>query len=281
MILVTGASGTIGGAVADRLARRGLPTRLLARDPRRITVRAANVETVTAHFGDRDSLTAAFRGVERAFLCSNDPLHPEQDANLVEAAVQAGVKQVVRLSALMVADPGADDLISRWHRACEERIAASGLAWTFVRPRSFMSNTLAWAPSVRRGVVRAPSASVRVACVDPRDVAQVAVCALTEPGHEGRAYPVTGPSAITTVEQVGILAEVSGRQVRFEEISVDDAHRRLLLRYPRPIADALAQHMLRRGTNVGSVTEPAVELVTGRPAATFRTWAGDHADAFR
>lgn len=281
MILVTGASGTIGGQVARRLAATGLPSRLLARDPRRIAVRAANVEAVAAHFGDRDALAAAFQGVERAFIATNDPLRPDYDENLLQAAVRAGVKHVVRLSALMVTDPGTDDLISRWHRDCEERIAASGLAWTFVRPRSFMSNTLAWRRSLRDGVVRAPFGSARVACVDPRDVARVAVCALTEPGHEGRAYPVTGPAAITAVEQVRQLAELSGRDARFEEVSVEDAHRELTRRYPAPIADALAQHLRRRGTNAASRIEPTVQLLTGRPAVSFRSWALAHADAFR
>ena len=119
-------------------------------------------------------------------------------ASVGRAAARAGVKHVVRLSALTVTDADADDLITRWHRDCERRLEASGLLWTFVRPRSFMSNTLGWARSLVDGVVRAPFGSARVACVDPRDVAEVAVRALTEPGHEGRAYSVTGPAAISS-----------------------------------------------------------------------------------
>lgn len=281
MILVTGASGTVGGAVARRLTAAGFPLRLIARDPARIAVRAAGVTTVAADFDDRDRLAAAFRGVERAFIATNDPLRPQHDENLLAAALEAGVKQVVRLSALMVADADADDLITRWHRDCERRLEASGVAWTFVRPRSFMSNALGWAQSLRDGVVRAPFGSARVACVDPRDVAEVAVRALTEPGHEGRAYPVTGPAAISTTEQVEQLAETLGRRIRFEEIPIEQAQGELTRRYPRPVAEALVQHLQRRGANAKTRVERTVELVTGRPAASFRTWAGDHAAAFQ
>ena len=281
MILVTGASGTVGAAVARRLAAAGFPLRLVARDPRRIAVRGFGIESTGADFSDPDTLATAFRGAERAFIATNDPLRPQQDENLLAAAAQAGVKQVVRISALMVTDLGADDLITRWHRECEQRLQASGLAWTVVRPRAFMSNTLGWARSLADGVVRAPYGSARVACVDPRDVAEVAVRALTEPGHEGQAYPVTGPAAISSAEQVQQLAETLGRPIRFEEISVDEAHRALMERYPRPVADALAQHLHRRGAHAKCQVEQTVERVTGRPAACFRMWARDHAEAFR
>lgn len=281
MILVTGASGTVGGAVAGRLAAAGFPLRLIARDPRRIPVSGPGVEAAGADFCDPAALARAFQGAERAFIATNDPLRPEQDENLLAAAARAGVKHVVRLSALTVTDADADDLITRWHRDCERRLEASGLLWTFVRPRSFMSNTLGWARSLVDGVVRAPFGSARVACVDPRDVAEVAVRALTEPGHEGRAYSVTGPAAISSAEQAQQLAETLGRRLRFEEISVDEAHRDLARRYPRPVADALAQHLCRRGANAKCQVERTVELVTGRPAACFRTWARDHAAAFR
>ncbi len=281
MILVTGASGTVGGVVARRLAAEGFPVRLVSREPGRLAVRGPAVSAVAADFGDRCALASAFHGVERVFIATNDPLRPEHDENLLDAALAAGVKQVVRLSALTVADSDADDLITHWHRDCERRLAASGLAWTFVRPRSFMSNALGWAKSLRGGVVRAPFGSARVACVDPRDVAEVAALALTEPGHEGRAYPVTGPAAISTAEQVEQLAEALGRPLRFEEIPVELAQQELTRRYPLPVADALAQHMRRRGTNAKCRVEPTVEILTGRPAASFRMWARDHAGAFR
>jgi uncharacterized protein YbjT (DUF2867 family) len=110
------------------------------------------------------------------------------------AARSAGIRHVVKLSAAMVEDPGADDAITRWQRSCEEVLRGSGLRWTFLRPRSFMSNTLSWAASVRaQRVVRALYATSRNACVDPRDVAEVASPALTGDGHEDRSHVLTGP----------------------------------------------------------------------------------------
>lgn len=281
MILVTGATGNVGGTVARHLADAGRPVRLLARDPRRVGVQGVGVQAVGADFADPRGLAAAFRGVTHAFVVTNNPLRPEHDANLLAAARRAGVRHVVRLSALAVEDPEADDLITRWHRDCEEQLAQSGLAWTFIRARAFMSNALAWAESAREGVVQAPFGTAQRACVDPRDVAAVAVKALIEPGHEGCAHPVTGPDSITAIEQTEQLAEALGRPLRFEELTVEQARACLARRYPPAIADALTCCTLRLGAGAKYRIEPTVEKITGRPARTFRQWARDHAAAFR
>lgn len=281
MILVTGASGNIGGSVARRLADSGRPVRVLVRDPRRVGVQGAGVQAVRGDFADPAGLEAAFRGVTRVFVVTNNPLEPRHDQNLLAAALRAGARHVVRLSAAAVEDPQAVDLITQWHRDCEERIAASGLDWTFIRSRAFMSNALAWVDSVRAGVVCAPFGTARGACVDPRDVAEVAVRALTEPGHEGCAYSVTGPEAISAAEQTEQLAEALGRPLRFEQVTLEQARASLALRYPLPIADALTCCARRLGAGAKHQVEPTVEKVTGRPARTFRQWAREHVAAFR
>ncbi len=290
MILVTGATGTVGGAVARSLAGQGSPVRLLARDPRRVEVRGAGddgsgvdtaVEIVSADYADPRGLEAAFRGITHAFVATNNPLRPEHDTNLLAAAQQAGVQRLVRLSALAVQDPEASDLITDWHRDCEQAVAASGLAWTFVRPRAFMSNWLMWADSVRAGVVRTPFGHARSAFVDPRDVAEVAVRALTESGHEGQAHPVTGPVAISAFEQTGQLGELLGRKLIFEEITLEQACAFHAKRYPLPIAEAITECTRRLATGAKSGVELTVEKLTGRPARTFRQWARDHIAAFR
>jgi (4-alkanoyl-5-oxo-2,5-dihydrofuran-3-yl)methyl phosphate reductase len=281
LILVTGASGTVGTVVARRLATTGRPVRLLVRDPRRVAVSGPRVETVQARFDDRGRLETAFSGVARVFLVTNDPLRPEHEANLVDAALGAGVRHAVRLSALCVTDPESNDLITRWHRDGEERLSDSGIPWTFVRPRAFMSNTLAWADMVKNGVVRAADGTAPSACVDPRDVAEVAVRALTEPGHEGRVHAVTGPAALTALEQVDQLAEALDRPVRFEHISVAQASTALSHRFPEPIAEAMVEQLRRRLDGVKGRVERTVEEVTGRAPATYRQWALDHLAAFR
>lgn len=281
MILVTGATGNIGGTVGRRLAGLGLPVRLLARDPGRVGVHGPGVRVVHADFTDPHRLESAFRDVTHVFLVTNDPLRPEHDANVLAAAQRTGVWHVVRLSALAVEDPQASDLITDWHRDCEQRIAASGLDWTFVRARAFMSNALQWTDTVREGVVRMPFGTARGACVDPRDVAEVVVRALTEPGHEGRAYPLTGPVAISAVEQVEQLSELLGKPLRFEELTLNQARALLARRYPMPVAEALTECARRLGAGAKNQVEPTVEKITGRPARTFRQWARDHIAAFQ
>jgi uncharacterized protein YbjT (DUF2867 family) len=222
MILVTGASGTVGREVA-RSIPADLRVRLLARDPARVAGIAPAAETVRGDYSDPLSLARALEGVQVAFLVTNR-VDGDDDARFVEAARLAGTQRVVKLSAAAVLDAGADDAITRWQRATEELLRGSGLGWTLLRPRAFMSNALAWAPSVRtKGVVRALYGTSANACVDPRDVARVAVHALTEDGHMGKAYTLTGPEAITAVEQTAQLSELLEVPLRFEELPLDKA----------------------------------------------------------
>jgi uncharacterized protein YbjT (DUF2867 family) len=157
----------------------------------------------------------------------------------------------------------------------------SGLEWTFLRPRAFTSNCLGWAYSIRReGVVRALYGSSANAVVDPRDVAEAAIRALTEEGHAGHAYTLTGPEAISAREQVATLAELLGAPLRFEELTPDEARAALLRRYPEAVADALLDSSARQRDGAKSLVTDAAERLLGRPAGTFAQWAKDHLDAF-
>jgi uncharacterized protein YbjT (DUF2867 family) len=121
----------------------------------------------------------------------------------------------------------------------------------------------------------------RVACVDPRDIAAVAVRVLTEADrHEGRAYALSGPEAISAAEQAAQLAQVVGRPLRFEELSRGEAEERLLRRHPRPVAEAFLASAERQRAGGKAVVLPTVRHLTGRPARTFRDWAADHVAAF-
>nr|WP_303714023.1 NAD(P)H-binding protein [Kutzneria buriramensis]WKX13448.1 NAD(P)H-binding protein [Kutzneria buriramensis] len=279
---MTGATGTVGRLVAERLSGTG-PLRLLTRDPRRALVTGPGIEAVGGNFDDPGSLREALTGVRSALLVTANPLAPDQDENFVTAARTAGVRHVVKLSAQAVADPGATDLITRWQRDSEESLRASGLPWTFLRPRAFMSNTLSWARSVREeGVVRALHGTSRNATVDPRDIADVAARALADPGeHVGRAYALTGPAALSAVHQTEILGELLARPLTFVELTDDQALTGLLARYPEPLAHALVESAARGQDGAKGHVEPTVGEVLGRPARTFRDWAADHVSAFR
>ncbi|MFE2204659.1 NmrA family NAD(P)-binding protein [Streptomyces rubiginosohelvolus] len=279
MILVTGATGAVGREVAGLLAAAG-PLRILARRPERLTVRGDGIEVVEGAYGDRPALDRALRGVDSVFLVTNSPTEPD-DERVAGAAAAAGVRHLVKLSMMAVEEPGADDFITRRQRQNEEAIRESGVPWTFVRPRTFMSNTLSWAPGIRSaGVVRALYGDAPVACVDPRDVAAVAVAVLTGAGHEGRAYAVSGPEAITAREQTAQLSRVLGRPLRFEELGPDAARTALLAKYPRPVAEAFLESAERQRAGAKAAVVPTVQELAGFQARTYRTWAADHADTF-
>lgn len=281
MILLTGATGTVGRHVVGRLAGSRALRVLTRSGTRPVTAPpGALLEVVPGDYADRESLAAAMTGVHAVLVVTSEPLHPEHDAHLLAAAASAGVRHLVKLSALAVTDPHADDLITRWQRTAERRIRDSGLTWTFLRPRSYMSNTLGWARTIAgEGVVRTPHPEAPNATVDPRDVAEVAALALTEPGHENRAYALTGPEPLTPRHQAGLLSDVAGRELRVEELGREEHRRLLLARYPAPVADALCASADRQRRTAKAATAPDLHRLLGRPARSYRDWAADHASA--
>ncbi|WAZ24850.1 NAD(P)H-binding protein [Streptomyces cinnabarinus] len=283
MILLTGATGTVGGLVARRL-RGTVPLRLLTRRPERAADLAGpQVEVVGGDFDDPGSLRRALTGVTSALLVTANPLTHAHDEHFLAAARAGGLRHVVKLSALAVTDLDATDLITTWQRDNEQLVTDSGLLWTHLRPRAFMSNTLGWAISIRaEGVVRAACGTAVNATVDPQDIADVAALTLLAPeAHAGRAYPLTGPEAISPVDQTKILGELLERPLAFDELSEEEARRRLLVRYPAPIAEALAESASRGRAGAKSEVDPTVAELLGRPAGDYRRWALGHLAAFR
>ncbi|MBB1242424.1 NAD(P)H-binding protein [Streptomyces durbertensis] len=283
--VITGATGTVGRAVAARLAADGRPVRLLSRRPEAAGALAGRrgVETVAVDLGDGPALRGALAGARALLVITADPLRPDHDRNLVEAAGELPERpRLVKLSALAVTDPEADDLITRWQRRNEELVTSSGLPWTLLRPRAFMSNTLSWAADIRaRRVVRALGGDARNACVDPRDIAAAAVAALTSPGHDGRAHHLTGPAAISPAEQTDQLGRLLGVPLEYREPSRAEAAERLAARYPEPVVEALLASADRMRAGGKQRVEDGVRAATGREPASFAAWAADHLPAFR
>lgn len=286
MFLVTGATGNIGGKVLSRLHAAGHKVRALTRDPARARL-PEGVDVVAADLGDPGTLPAALDGVHKVFLMSLGHNKSTHDANLVAAARRAGVAHIVQLSTLGVEEVAEEDdtPLGRWHRMAEQALTGSGVGWTILRPNGFMTHALGWAPAIRAAsVVRSPIADLAEALVAPEDVADVAVRALTRDGHEGRAYALTGPEALTTREQVEVLGEVLGRPLRFEQISLAEHHAAMAARYSPETADGVVKALraaLESGDDFRGRVFPGVPQVLGAPGRTFRQWATEHADAFR
>lgn len=281
MILVTGATGTIGREVVRRLPA-DLPVRIMARHPERVTGATRNARIIHGDFTDPASLTGALHNVHTAFLVTTPD--GDDDTRFLEPARAAGVRHIVKLSAAAVTDPQADDLITRRQRHNEDLLHASGMRWTLLRPRAFMSNTLSWARSVRsERVVRALYGTSVNACVDPGDVAEAAVRALTGPeeAHAGRAYTLTGPQALSAAEQTAQLAQLLGQELRFEELSPQRARTALAGRYPTEITEALLESARRQHSGSKAGVDATLPGLLERPARTYHDWAADHLDAFR
>ncbi|MEE1928898.1 NAD(P)H-binding protein [Streptomyces sp. TRM 70351] len=280
-IALTGATGTVGGQVARLLAPR-YDLRCLTRSPERAARLLGPHLAVEADLDDTASLSRALDGADALLAVTFDPLRDVHDEHLLTAARRAGVRHVVKVSALAVTDPRAQDTITRWQRACEERVRASGLSWTLLRPRSFMSNCLGWTRSVREeGVVRTLHGSSANSCVDPRDVAGAAARALTSPECAGRAYALTGPAPLTARQQAAQLGEVLGRPVRHEELTEAEALAAWRARYPDALAAALLESADRQARGAKSAVEHGVREATGQEPGTFRAWARRHGAAFR
>lgn len=277
-ILVTGATGNVGRHVVAELLKRGNAIRVLARDPvaARLPGRA---ELVRGDLGDPATLRPHLDGIEAVFL-----LWPFFDADGVSAlmdVLRRSSPRVVYLSA-MGAPAGGDGGEPVFHHQVERVIEESGVPWTFLRAGGFAANTLGWAPQIREsGVVRAPYAQAARSLIHERDIADVAVRALTDERHAGARHVLTGPAAVTQADQVRIIGEVIRRPLRFEEIAPQAARDAMLAEGLPP---AFVESSMRYWATLVDHPEPVtttVEAITRAPARPFRGWAMDHAHDFR
>ncbi|MGW1818816.1 SDR family oxidoreductase [Streptomyces sp. NPDC002125] len=277
MILVTGATGNIGSALLRDLQAAGAaPVRGLTRDAGRASF-GAGIEAVEGDLKQADSLKAALEGVRSLFLLSG----MGAEAEILAAARQAGVEHVVLVSSITV--QSHPHLRAAGEKLALERLLKdSGMAWTVLRPTQFASNTLWWTQSIRdQGVVRAPYADIGLPAVHPADIAAVACAALTEPGHQGRTYALTGPECVTVRRQVAAIAAALGREVALIEISREEAHRQMASFMGVEDADAVLDLMGGDVNDELLKVRDTVSRVTGSAARSFQQWASENGAAFR
>lgn len=272
MIVVAGATGNVGREVARLLVEVGSEVRALTRDPDRATV-PAGAAAVAGDLADPATLRPALAGATALFLLSG------YSPDIFTEARQAGVQRVVLMSGGSAETGDRSNAVARYMIETEDALRASGLGWTMVRPRMFMTNALQWASQLDSGVVRAPWPDAPSAVVDPADIAAVAVQALVSAEHEGREYPVTGPEALRPGERVRILAEALGRELRYEAQPDDEARAQMLTQMPQQYVDAFFG-FYSEGKLDEATLFPTVLEVTGRPPRTFAQWVRANAARF-
>jgi len=275
-ILVSGATGSVGGAVFTRLSEAGVDVRGGSRHPESAGLPAGTA--VRFDLGDPTTFRAALDGVDAVFLyATGHALEP-----FLQAARAAGSPRVVLLSSASVVEPDADtSIIAVHHRGLEEAISAAGLPATFLRAGDFATNTLRWAPGIRTGgSVALPYTEARLAPIHELDIADVAVQALTGDGLIGRAPLLRGPDVRTQRDQVRALSRALGRSLQVEELTPDEARQQMGAFVPAPVVDTLLAFLASRVDTTVELTDE-VEAITGHPARSFDVWARDHVDAFR
>ncbi|GAA1146147.1 uncharacterized protein YbjT (DUF2867 family) [Kitasatospora gansuensis] len=281
-VLVVGANGTVGRHVVTGLLTGGTEVLALTRDPARAAQLPDGARLVPGDLSAARTLAAAAGQADAVFLAW--PLHTAEGAAEALAALTGNARRVVYLSSAAVRDvPGQEpESPGRPDAAIESLIAGSGLRHTFLRPHGFMANALRWAAEIRTsGVVRGYGGAAGLTLVDERDIAAVAVRALTEEGHDGARYALTGPASPTQAEQVRIIGEAVGRPARWEEIPRAAARQQMVdSGWPLGIVDGALDFVAARIDAPEPVTD-TVRDVTGTPARTLRDWALDHAELFR
>jgi uncharacterized protein YbjT (DUF2867 family) len=283
MILITGATGTNGREVVEQLSAKGVRARAMVRKREGVKLpRTPNVEFVNGDFDDASSLDDALAGVERAFLLS--PSSAEQvarEANFIRAAKRAGVRHVVKFS-ILGADPNSPSRLIRRHGEAEKVLEDSGVAFTMLRPHYFMQNLLWYTDDIKsQGVFYASlPETYKHSHVDARDNAAVAVAALTEPGHEGKVYHITGPEALTYCDVAEMLSQAIGKKARYD--SSRESYARFLKKIGLDADEVLElDACVANGVGDGSAVTNTVVEITQQQPLRFVQFANDYSRAFK
>jgi uncharacterized protein YbjT (DUF2867 family) len=267
-ILVTGATGSVGRLVVDELLAAGKPVRALTVDPERARL-PPEAEVVVGSLAKPETLP--LKGIEAVYLA---PM-ARTVRRFCELAADAGIERVVALSGSSVGD-GHEASSGNAYAVVEAEVEKAGFARTFLRPGSFMDNTLDWAGMVRAGEVRMAYGDSTQTPIDLGDIAAVAARVLTTDGHVGATHVLSGPAAISLRAQVGTIAAVLGKDIRFHELTPDE-QRALWIGFglPEQVADWLLTGFEATARYPQTPTGVVEELL-GRPGTTYAEWVAAH-----
>ena len=283
MITVTGASGANGTELLKLLSSHGVAARAMVRHPERADdIRLPGIEIVQGDFDRPETVRAALQGADKAFLLAPSSQNvEEQQKTFVQCAQQSGVRHLVKLSQFG-ADANSSQRFLRYHGAVEDAIRASGLAFTFLRPNLFMQTLLASAQTIKaKNAFYAPMGAGRISVVDVRDIAAVAFAALTQNGHEGAIYDITGPQAISHGDMAHRLSEAVGREIEYVDVPPAAMKETLLgIGFPAWQADGLLEEYAAWSQNEAAQIASGVRDATGQEPRNFETFARDYAASF-
>jgi len=283
MILFTGLTGKVGGAIVELLPEFGVQARGLVRDRgKAAALEAAGVEVALGDLGDAAAVGAALEGCEKAFLLmANGPRQLELELGFIEAAQGVGLGRLVKMSA-NGADSASAAALKRFHGDAEERLRASGLPYTVIRPNFFMQNLLWMAAEIaERDSFSMPMGQGRVGIIDVRDVARFVLSVLTQPGHENKTYEITGPELVSFHDIARQLSAATGRTIRYIDIAPETFRRVLAQWMPDDWqVEAVAQLFALIAQDQGALVNDVYRQATGRAPGTLRQFFQDYAPAF-
>ena len=280
MICVTGASGTLSSEVIRQLEAQDIPFRAAYFSGRSAEIaRDRGIEAVTIDYNQPATLRAAFQDCAAVFLLGPNALNQtELELNAVDAARAAGVRHIVKQSVMGAGEEAYS--LANIHRPVEKAIETSGMAWTFLRPNSFMQNAVTFmAPTITaENAFYSASGQARISHIDVRDIAAVAVAALTAAGHEKKIYTLSGPEALTYDEMADELSKVLGRVIRHVSLPTADLRAGMLAEgMPEAIADRMLDLERYFREDGGSTITDDVKRVTGRAPRRFAEYVRDTA----
>ena len=283
MILFTGLTGKVGDAIVKLLPEFGVQARGLVRDPgKAAALEAAGVEVAVGDLGDAAAVGAALEGCEKAFLLmANGPRQLELELGFIEAARGAGLAHLVKMSA-NGADSASAAVLKRFHGDAEERLRASGLPCTVIRPNFFMQNLLWMAAEIAaRDAFSMPMGKGRVGIIDVRDVARFVLTALTQPGHENKTYEITGPELLSFHDIARQLSATTGRTIRYIDLAPEAFRQALAQWMPDDWqVEAVAQLFALIAQDQGALVNDVYRQATGREPGSLRQFFQDFAPAF-
>ena len=283
MILVTGASGSVGKSVLREVAKSGAKHRAMYRSAVEAQKAPPGTETVIADFAKKDTIAAALKGAESVYLvCSPIPELVQLESNMIDACVVAGVKHVVLNSAMGAGDYNKS--FPSWHRKVEDKLRATQLSYTILRPNSFHQNVVAFfAPSIRaQGVFYGSMQNARNSFIDVRDIAAIAAKALAGGAHAGKTYELNGPQALNYSELAEKISQVAGRGVKYVDIPMEAQKKAMLDQHmPEWQVTALLELQGYYLSGKGGEIDDLVQRLLGRAPITMDQFLAEFAGEFR